>query len=114
MFYFRPTSDNCNITISNLNRNNGFLLDGIKVQVIETSPENEGGLAVHVNTVILYQWSSVHASWNFADAESPITEYLWAIGKFICSFSLLTEKQVDKMTYIYVSPSNEGRHIVLV
>jgi hypothetical protein len=114
MFYFRPMSDNCNITISNLNRNNGFLLDDIKVQVIETSPENEGGLAVHVNTVILYQWSSVHASWNFADAESPITEYLWAIGKFICSFSLLTEKQVDKMTYIYVSPSNEGRHIVLV
>jgi hypothetical protein len=46
MFYFRPTSDNCNITISNLNRNNGFLLDDIKVQVIETSPENEGGLAV--------------------------------------------------------------------
>jgi hypothetical protein len=38
MFYFRPTSDNCNITISNLNRNNGFLLDDIKVQVIETSP----------------------------------------------------------------------------
>jgi hypothetical protein len=45
MFYFRPTSDNCNITISNLNRNNGFLIDDIKVQVIETSPENEGGLA---------------------------------------------------------------------
>jgi hypothetical protein len=81
MFYFRPTSDNCNITISNLNRNNGFLLDDIKVQVIETSPENEGGLAVHVNTVILHQWSSIHASWNFVDAESPITEYLWAIGK---------------------------------
>jgi hypothetical protein len=113
MFYFRPTSDNCNITISNLNRNIGFLIDDIKVQSVEKSQENEG-LAVHVNTVILYQWSSVHASWNFADAESPITKYIWAIGKFICSFSLLTEKQVDKTTYIYVTPSNEGRHIVLV
>jgi hypothetical protein len=37
----------------------------------------------------LHDWSSVHASWNFIDPESPIIDYTWAIGILIITISLV-------------------------
>jgi hypothetical protein len=39
--------------------------------------------------VTIHDWSSVHASWNFIDPESPIIDYTWAIGIIIITISLV-------------------------
>ncbi|XP_076075248.1 uncharacterized protein LOC143046131 isoform X2 [Mytilus galloprovincialis] len=79
-FYFTPNTNSSDLIISNLNRNIGFLVDNVKVQAVEVHPNSACETPVQVHTVGLHRWSSIHASWNFVDFGSPITEYLWAIG----------------------------------
>ncbi|CAG2198380.1 unnamed protein product [Mytilus edulis] len=79
-FYFRANSETSELKFSNLNRNVGFILDDVKIQKVEELSNSDDKKAVHIHTVGLHRWTSIHASWNFVDLESPITEYLWAIG----------------------------------
>ncbi|CAC5375361.1 unnamed protein product [Mytilus coruscus] len=79
-FYFKPDTEDSDIRITNRDKNLGFLIDGIKIQKIDIQPTSKIDRIVHVHTVGLHRWSSIHASWNFEDAESPISEYMWAIG----------------------------------
>lgn len=81
-FYFTPNTNSSDLIISNLNRNIGFLVDNVKVQAVEVHPNSASETPVQVHTVGLHRWSSIHASWNFVDFGSPITEYLWAIGVY--------------------------------
>lgn len=80
-FYFKPKTDDGDIKITNRDKNLGFLIDCIKIQKADIQPSSEIESTVHVHTVGLHRWSSIHASWNFEDSESPISEYIWAIGK---------------------------------
>ncbi|XP_076075242.1 uncharacterized protein LOC143046127 [Mytilus galloprovincialis] len=79
-FYFKPKTDDGDIKITNRDKNLGFLIDCIKIQKADIQPSSEIESTVHVHTVGLHRWSSIHASWNFEDSESPISEYIWAIG----------------------------------
>ncbi|CAC5407072.1 unnamed protein product [Mytilus coruscus] len=63
--------------------NTGILFDDLKVQRTifhHHSDVNENGKHIHAHVVALHQWSSIHASWSFVDPESPIIDYMWAIG----------------------------------
>ncbi|XP_067663316.1 uncharacterized protein [Haliotis asinina] len=60
-----------------------FVLDHVSVQTVDyvagpDSVDTEEHLVVH--SVFLSHWSSLHASWHFADQQSPIIQYKWAIG----------------------------------
>ncbi|CAG2197002.1 unnamed protein product [Mytilus edulis] len=79
-FYFKPKTDDGDIKITNRDKSLGFLIDGIKIQKADIQPSSEIESTVHVHTVGLHRWSSIHASWNFEDSESPISEYMWAIA----------------------------------
>ncbi|CAC5375030.1 unnamed protein product [Mytilus coruscus] len=79
-FYFRPNANSSEVIISNLDRNIGFLVDNVKIQAVEVQSNSASETPVQVHTVGLHRWSSIHASRNFVDFESPISEYIWAFG----------------------------------
>ena len=78
-FYFKAKSEIVEVVLGSLDRNTGLLIDDVVIeQVLPLYTDNK----IHVTTVALHQWSSIHASWLFEDTESPIIQYLWAVGKF--------------------------------
>ncbi|VDI63397.1 Hypothetical predicted protein, partial [Mytilus galloprovincialis] len=82
-FYFRASTFEATISIGSMTGHTGILFDDLKVQRTifhHHSDENENGKHIHAHVVALHQWSSIHASWNFVDPESPIIDYMWAIG----------------------------------
>ncbi|XP_076113983.1 uncharacterized protein LOC143082268 [Mytilus galloprovincialis] len=82
-FYFRAFTFEATISIGSMTGHTGILFDDLKVQKTffhHHSDENENGKHIHAHVVALHQWSSIHASWNFVDPESPIIDYMWAIG----------------------------------
>ncbi|XP_052095904.1 uncharacterized protein LOC127731085 [Mytilus californianus] len=76
-FYFKAKSEILEVVLGSLDRNTGLLIDDVVIQ--QLLPLYSGN-KVHVTTVALHQWSSIHASWLFEDTESPIVQYLWAVG----------------------------------
>ena len=57
-------------------------LDHVQIQKATqtTDTSQHTGSPIHVESVIVHDWSSVHATWTMIDPESPIREYTWAIG----------------------------------
>ncbi|XP_076113981.1 uncharacterized protein LOC143082265 [Mytilus galloprovincialis] len=82
-FYFRPSTTTETINLGSMTGNTGILFDDVKIQetILHNHDEaNQNGKHIHVHVVALHQWSSIHASWSFVDSESPIVDYMWAIG----------------------------------
>ncbi|CAC5401969.1 unnamed protein product [Mytilus coruscus] len=76
-FYFKAKSKILELALGSIDRNTGLLIDDVFIE--QVLPLNSGN-KVHFTTVALHQWSSIHASWLFEDTESPIVQYLWAVG----------------------------------
>jgi hypothetical protein len=90
-FYFRSNIYKASISFGSMTGNTGILFDDIKVQeaILHNHDENKAqGKHIHAHVVALHQWSSIHASWSFVDPESPIVDYMWAIGN-ICIMLML-------------------------
>ena len=82
-FYFRSNIYKASISFGSMTGNTGILFDDIKVEqaILHDHDENKAqGKHIHAHVVALHQWSSIHASWSFVDPESPIIDYMWAIG----------------------------------
>jgi hypothetical protein len=82
-FYFRTNTTKATISFGSMTGNTGILFDDIKVQqaILHDHDDSEAhGKHVHAHVVALHQWSSIHAPWGFVDPESPIIDYMWAIG----------------------------------
>ncbi|XP_063415906.1 uncharacterized protein LOC134697555 [Mytilus trossulus] len=78
-FYFKATNDQVNITIGSMDMTTGIFIDNLSVQKVNLTTALSGGHVIgHV--VYLHEWSSIHGSWSFADPESPVIDYSWAIG----------------------------------
>ena len=63
----------------------GILFDDLQVQqtvLHEHAIHEENTKHIHAHVITLHQWSSIHASWSFVDPESPIVDYMWAIGNY--------------------------------
>ena len=50
------------------------------------NPWSELSTPIHVHTVLIHDWTSVHGAWDFVDTESPIIDYTWAIGEHTIYF----------------------------
>ncbi|XP_076117799.1 uncharacterized protein LOC143085385 [Mytilus galloprovincialis] len=78
-FYFKATNNEVNITIGSMDMTTGIFIDNLSVQKVNLTTASPGGHVIgHV--VYLHEWSSIHGSWSFADPESPVIDYSWAIG----------------------------------
>lgn len=81
-FYFRATQNVVNITIGSVDVTTGIFIDNLSVQEVNlTTGDASGHVLGHV--VYLHKWSSIHGSWSFADPESPVIDYTWAIGELL-------------------------------
>ena len=82
---FKPLHAEANLSIGTYENLVGIAIDNIQLQESISSDKDSKRAEGHVvaHTVFIHSWSSIHASWNFYDAESGIKEYLWAIGKYI-------------------------------
>ncbi|XP_033751510.1 LOW QUALITY PROTEIN: uncharacterized protein LOC117335547 [Pecten maximus] len=78
-FYFVITSTTTILSLGSLDRGTGILIDDVQVHHVSHS-ESTTSDTVNAHVVFLHEWGSIHGSWSFVDAESHITEYLWAIG----------------------------------
>ncbi|XP_021356985.1 uncharacterized protein LOC110452658 [Mizuhopecten yessoensis] len=78
-FYFEVTSTTMTLSLGSLDRGTGILIDDVQVHHVT---RNTGATSdtVNAHVVFLHEWGSIHGSWSFLEAESHITEYLWAIG----------------------------------
>ncbi|CAG2242538.1 unnamed protein product [Mytilus edulis] len=65
----------------NVDATTGILIDNIQVFKVVILEDKTLSGRVLSNAVWLHEWSSIHASWQFIDQESPIVEYAWAIGR---------------------------------
>lgn len=91
-FYFWSYRPEGIVKLGSMTGNTGILFDDLKVQ--ETELHNDSSASgnskhVYAHVVSMHQWSSVHASWSFIDPESPIVDYMWAIGKLILSLTAM-------------------------
>ncbi|CAG2212723.1 unnamed protein product [Mytilus edulis] len=78
-YYFKATNNEMNITIGSMDMTTGIFIDNLSVQKVNLTTASPGGHVIgHV--VYLHEWSSIHGSWSFADPESPVIDYSWAIG----------------------------------
>ncbi|OPL33013.1 hypothetical protein AM593_08483, partial [Mytilus galloprovincialis] len=82
-FYFRSVTNKAILRLGSMTGNTGILIDNVEVRqvILHTDDYAESsGKQVHAHFIALHRWSSIHASWGFVDAESPIIDYMWAIG----------------------------------
>lgn len=85
-FYVRSKRPEMILKLGSMTGNTGILFDDVKVQetvLHDNSDVSRTGKHVHAHIISLHQWSSIHASWSFVDPESPIVDYMWAIGRLI-------------------------------
>ena len=85
-YYFRSHWQEVLLKLGSMTGNTGILFDDLKVQETVMHDKNDdiiNSKHVHAHVVSLHQWSSIHASWSFMDPESPIVDYMWAIGMLI-------------------------------
>ncbi|CAG2247187.1 unnamed protein product [Mytilus edulis] len=77
-FFFKATNTHANITIGSTDKTTGIFLDNISVQEVNlTTSATSSNVLGHF--IYLHAWSSIHGTWSFADPESPIIDYTWAI-----------------------------------
>ncbi|XP_002736788.1 uncharacterized protein LOC100378079, partial [Saccoglossus kowalevskii] len=89
VFYFIAMETSSTITIGSVGLNNGIAIDNVQVRYIGLGPRdppaipnlmNQLSSPVHVETLVQHEWNSVHARWHAVDVESPIVDFMWAIG----------------------------------
>ncbi|XP_070570802.1 uncharacterized protein [Ptychodera flava] len=89
VYYFTAAETVSSLVLGSLGTKSGMAIDNVQVHHVglgsrdppsNPNPINQYTSPVHVETQVLHDWNSIHASWNMADLESPITEYMWAIG----------------------------------
>ncbi|XP_035661568.1 uncharacterized protein LOC118405866 [Branchiostoma floridae] len=81
--FFTATSASSSISIATPGRTRGVLIDNVDVRLCNVMEVEEGmssNNSVHVELQIIHGLNSVLASWGFVDMESPIVDYMWAIG----------------------------------
>ncbi|XP_060084880.1 uncharacterized protein LOC132564227 [Ylistrum balloti] len=78
-FYFVMSSTSATLRLGSLDRGTGILIDDIQVHHVSHTDSTTSD-TVNAHVVFLHEWGSIHGSWSFVEAESHITEYLWAIG----------------------------------
>ncbi|XP_078621331.1 uncharacterized protein LOC144887808 [Branchiostoma floridae x Branchiostoma japonicum] len=81
--FFTATSASSSISIATPGRTRGILVDNVDVRLCNVMEVEEGmssSNSVHVELQIIHGLNSVLASWGFVDMESPIVDYMWAIG----------------------------------
>ncbi|XP_077997650.1 uncharacterized protein LOC144450798 isoform X2 [Glandiceps talaboti] len=108
VYYFTASEVQSAIVLGSVGRNNGIAIDNIAVRHVGIgarqppsipTPYNQYSSAVHVETQVLHEWNSVHASWNMVDLESTMKEYMWAIGTVAGGTQLQGFTSVGKNTY---------------
>lgn len=83
VYYFTAKKNSVSIKLGTASNRGGILLDNVSVESYDTAPASTDLVSIH--SARIQDWSSIHASWNFVDVDSPIVNYQWAIGK--CSGS---------------------------
>ncbi|XP_069133969.1 uncharacterized protein [Argopecten irradians] len=78
-FYAVATSTTMILRLGSLDGGTGILIDDVQVHHV-TNIDATSDNTVNAHVVFLHEWGSIHGSWSFVEAESHITEYLWAIG----------------------------------
>ncbi|CAH1259274.1 ADGRL2 [Branchiostoma lanceolatum] len=108
LFYFTAVQAVSNITIGSAGVWNGVALDNVQVQRIQfgqQGPSADPNFTAHqtspvyLYTRFVHDWTSVHAAWDFVDAESPIVNYSWAIGTVRGGTQLQTFRSVGRNTH---------------
>ncbi|XP_052082402.1 uncharacterized protein LOC127720030 [Mytilus californianus] len=100
-FYFTAKNKDVNITFGSMDDTTGILLDNIQFSKVEVVDGGTHSYPVLSHAVWLHGWSSIHASWQFVDEESPIVEYLWAIGYKEGSTEIQRYTSVGLNTFAY-------------
>ncbi|XP_052082956.1 uncharacterized protein LOC127720416 [Mytilus californianus] len=100
-FYFTVKDKPINITFGSADTTTGILIDNIQVFKVVISEDKTHPGRVLSNAVWLHEWSSIHASWQFIDQESPIVEYSWAIGYKEGSTEIQKYTSVGLNTFAY-------------
>ncbi|XP_077866322.1 uncharacterized protein LOC144354078 [Saccoglossus kowalevskii] len=78
VYYFTATSDTSIVTLGSLGRN-GMAVHGIHVNRLTLTNDDDGSCVhghIRTNSIDF----TVTASWEIIDLESPVVEYMWAIG----------------------------------
>jgi hypothetical protein len=85
IYYFIADDSDAMFSIGSMDIDTLIAVDDVIVQSTTTEMDtgSQNGSHVTVHTVFVRDWSSVHAAWSFTDSESPIVDYMWAIGKII-------------------------------
>ena len=80
-FYFQASRTTETLIFSSMSKKGSVLLDAISVQAVIINEDNGAGQsAVDMKVTTTGQYSTVTASWHLTDPESPIIQYMWAIG----------------------------------
>ena len=81
--FFTATTASSLIRIGSLHWRQGFLVDNVKVQLVQhrtgDQSKPESG-AVRVQLGVAHGWNSIHADWHFTDPLGGVISYFWAIG----------------------------------
>ncbi|KAL3843250.1 hypothetical protein ACJMK2_021192 [Sinanodonta woodiana] len=119
-FFFQARSTNITLEIGSTDRSTGIAIDNIQVQrnVLRTDPSMDTNYHVQAHTVYVHDWTSVHASWNFVDPDSPIVDYSWAIGYIVGGSQLQDFRSVGLRTFAFNSSlklkHNSRVHVTVV
>ncbi|XP_076085163.1 uncharacterized protein LOC143055975 isoform X1 [Mytilus galloprovincialis] len=100
-FFFTAKNINVNISFGSMDDTTGVLLDNIQISKAEVFVVKTNSYPVLSHSIWLHEWSSIHASWQFIDEESPIVEYLWAIGYKEGSTEIQRYTSVGLNTFAY-------------
>ncbi|XP_070573544.1 uncharacterized protein [Ptychodera flava] len=105
VYYFTAESTSTAIKIGSLGDRNAIALDNVNVQQLTQSiitgdiSEPSAATAISVDVRTDSETFSVSANWNMIDIESPIVEYLWAIGTVKGGTQIQTFKSAGRSTH---------------
>ncbi|KAK3589056.1 hypothetical protein CHS0354_008706 [Potamilus streckersoni] len=119
-FYFTGHQEKSYLEIGSYAGSAGFALNDLHMQAVALTKDGDLGPQGHVtaHTVFLYDWSSIHAEWDFYDPESPIIDYMWAVGNTEGGTQLQNFQSVGTETFAFTSSlhltHNSKVHITVV
>ncbi|KAK3612517.1 hypothetical protein CHS0354_024489 [Potamilus streckersoni] len=119
-FFFQAQSPDITIEIGSTDRSTGIALDSVQVQknILRTDPSMDKNYHVQAHAVFVHDWTSVHASWDFVDPDSPIVDYSWAIGYVVGGSQLQDFRSVGLRTFAFNSSlklkHNSKVHVTVV
>ena len=90
VYYFIASDSTSTVTIGAVGHKTGFLLDNVQIQEVgvghripstdQGDPANSHDQPMHVHLNTRGSYTALTAAWDVDDPESPVTNYLWAIG----------------------------------